>query len=177
MSAIYEITKKLRDGTLSTKTKIPPFKKVVHVGHSFGSALTYELVAKYPSISDGIVLTGFSANGSYLPMVSAGMNWQLAKSNSKRFKHLPNGYVTWADEGNNQYGFFKPGRYVFSEHPFPFPGYFQEAKHNDATSYCQNSPHLALPQNLIANCETTASIPKSSTGQRTTSSRRLWGNY
>ena len=119
MSAIYEVTKKLRAGTLPNVHQ--PFAKVVHVGHSFGSVLTYELVAMHSDISDGIILTGYSQNGSYVPMTSAGMNWQLARLNQPaRFDSLPSGYVTWADIGSNQYGFFSPGRFdhgilVYSE--------------------------------------------------------------
>ncbi|KAI9699488.1 MAG: hypothetical protein M1836_003099 [Candelina mexicana] len=33
--------------------------KVVHVGHSFGSFLTSALIAKYPSLTDGVILTGY----------------------------------------------------------------------------------------------------------------------
>ena len=102
------MTKQLRDGSLPTVHK--SFDKVVHVGHSFGSALTYELVAMYPNISDGIILTGYSQNGTYVPVISAGMNWQLARLNQPaRFRSLPSGYLTWANMGSNQYGFFTPG--------------------------------------------------------------------
>lgn len=57
------------------------FSKVVHVGHSFGSAQTYGLVDKYPTISDGIVLTGFSMNSSFVGLFVAGSNFMQANSN------------------------------------------------------------------------------------------------
>ena len=64
----------------------------------------------YPNISDGIILTGYSQNGTYVPVISAGMNWQLARLNQPaRFRSLPSGYLTWANMGSNQYGFFTPG--------------------------------------------------------------------
>jgi len=108
MSAIYEVTKRLRAGELPDVQK--KFEKIVHVGHSFGSILTYELVAMHPDISDGIILTGYSQNGSYVPAISAGMNWQVARMNQPaRFGNHSTGYLTWSNLGSNQYGFFKPG--------------------------------------------------------------------
>lgn len=110
MSAIYEVTKRLRAGDLPDVQK--KFKKIVHVGHSFGSALTYELVAMHPNISDGIILTGYSQNGTYVAAISAGMNWQIARMNQPlRFGNHSMGYLTWANMGSNQYGFFSPGHF------------------------------------------------------------------
>ncbi len=108
MSAIYEVTKRLRAGDLPDVQK--KFEKIVHVGHSFGSILTYELVAMHPDISDGIILTGYSQNGTYVSAISAGMNWQVARMNQPaRFGNHSTGYLTWSNLGSNQYGFFKPG--------------------------------------------------------------------
>jgi len=79
MSAIYEITKKLRNGTVPHVPQA--FETVVHVGHSFGSILTYNMVAKYPHASDGIVLTGYSQNASFLFATIADWNSKLARLN------------------------------------------------------------------------------------------------
>ena len=49
--------------------------------HSFGSAQTYALVNMYPTISDGIVLTGFSMNGSFVGLFGAGSNFEQAYLN------------------------------------------------------------------------------------------------
>lgn len=49
--------------------------------HSFGSAQTYALVNMYPSISDGIVLTGFSMNGSFVGFFGAGGDFVQANLN------------------------------------------------------------------------------------------------
>jgi pimeloyl-ACP methyl ester carboxylesterase len=69
----------LRSGTFpGVKRK---FTKVVHVGHSFGSAQTYALANLYPDITDGIVLTGFTTNGSFLNLFAAGGNFQQASLN------------------------------------------------------------------------------------------------
>ncbi|KAH7336492.1 hypothetical protein BKA65DRAFT_527260 [Rhexocercosporidium sp. MPI-PUGE-AT-0058] len=55
--------------------------KVVHVGHSFGSAQTYSLANLYPELTDGIILTGFSMNASFVPFFAAGANFQQANLN------------------------------------------------------------------------------------------------
>jgi len=49
--------------------------------HSFGSAHTYALVNTYPHISDGIVLTGFSLNGSFVGLFGAGGDFVQANLN------------------------------------------------------------------------------------------------
>ena len=69
----------LRNGTFPGVNHA--FSKVIHVGHSFGSAQTYALVNLYPDISDGIVLTGFSLNGSFVGYFSAGADFVLANLN------------------------------------------------------------------------------------------------
>lgn len=57
------------------------FSKIVHVGHSFGSAQTFALTAMNPGISDGIVLTGFSANSSFMPYFATGADFVMANLN------------------------------------------------------------------------------------------------
>jgi pimeloyl-ACP methyl ester carboxylesterase len=70
VEALAELTRKLRDGSMpgcnSSATK------VIHIGHSFGSVQSYALSAKYPTLSDGLVLTGWSTNSSYLNLFTAG---------------------------------------------------------------------------------------------------------
>ncbi|KAL8670558.1 MAG: hypothetical protein Q9168_004906 [Polycauliona sp. 1 TL-2023] len=79
MSALYELTKMLRNGTLPN---VPhAFSKIVHVGHSFGSALSYLLAVMHPTASDGLILTGFSQNGSFLPSTVASWDNKLARLN------------------------------------------------------------------------------------------------
>lgn len=46
-------------------TGLAPPTKIVHVGHSFGSVLTSALIALYPDITDGAIITGYFA-GKYL---------------------------------------------------------------------------------------------------------------
>lgn len=79
LSAIYEITKMLRMGTLPNVPRA--FTKVVHVGHSFGSQLSYNLAAMYPNVTDGLILTGFSMNSSFTPTIIASWDDKLARLN------------------------------------------------------------------------------------------------
>ncbi|KAA8614580.1 MhpC hydrolase or acyltransferase alpha beta hydrolase superfamily [Pyrenophora tritici-repentis] len=79
VEALNEVTLMLRNG------KIPeigrPYKKVVHVGHSFGSVQTFWLSALYPKNTDGIILTGFGGASQYLAYVIAGWNLHSARLN------------------------------------------------------------------------------------------------
>ena len=94
-SAIYELTMMLRKATLPS---VPhAFTKVVHVGHSFGSALSYNLAASYPGASDGLILTGYSSNGSFFPATVAAWDSKLARLNQPlRFGNISYSAVTEA---------------------------------------------------------------------------------
>lgn len=80
VSALNEIISMLRNGTFPSVSH--KFGKVVSVGHSFGSAQTYLLTALYPGAVDGIALTGFSMNGTWLAQTLADWNLHLARLNS-----------------------------------------------------------------------------------------------
>ena len=108
IAALHELTQMLRAGTFPSALG-HAFQKVIHVGHSFGSAQTYGLVAMYPSDSDGIVLTGFSMNGSFIGLFFAGVNFVQAKENQPRLDSYVNGYLVYSDIEANQYLFFYPG--------------------------------------------------------------------
>jgi pimeloyl-ACP methyl ester carboxylesterase len=79
VEATAKLTQMLRSGTFPSVNRT--YSTVVHVGHSFGSAQTYSLVNKYPELSDGIVLTGFSMNSSFVGLFAAGNNLQQARLN------------------------------------------------------------------------------------------------
>ena len=79
VEALAAMTRMLRNGTLPTVDHA--FTRVVHVGHSFGSAQSHSLAAKYPNLSDGLVLTGFSLNASFVGYFGAGSNFQQARLN------------------------------------------------------------------------------------------------
>lgn len=92
------------------------FKKVVHVGHSFGAAQTYALANMYPHATDGIVLTGFSMNGSFVGFFQLGANFMIARHNQpvkfgSKGQNLPSGYLLSGDAEADQTLFLLPGRY------------------------------------------------------------------
>jgi len=82
ISALYQLNSMLRMGTLPT---VPhAFNEsgtIVNVGHSFGSQQSYALAAMYPNVTDALILTGFSFNGSALLPTVAGFNAKIARLN------------------------------------------------------------------------------------------------
>ena len=79
LSVIYELTKMLRNSSLQD---VPySFCKIIHVGHSFGSSLLYNLASQYPTASDGLILTGFSLSETYVGTAIASFNSQIASLN------------------------------------------------------------------------------------------------
>lgn len=87
VAATAELTRMLRNGTFPGVNQ--SFTKAVHVGHSFGSAQTYSLANLYPELTDGIILTGFSMNSSFVPFFAAGANFQQANRNQPlRFSNI-----------------------------------------------------------------------------------------
>ena len=81
----------------SGKFCAPP-KKVVLVGHSFGSGVSNAVLAASPGIVDGAVLTGI---GYDIPDSAVTVEaWQpkLARLQSPgRWRQLDGGYITWVD--------------------------------------------------------------------------------
>lgn len=63
---------------------------------------------RYPDISDGIGLTGFSQNGSFLPFFLLGGNFVQANKNPALASYV-NGYIAPADASGVQTNFFAPG--------------------------------------------------------------------
>ena len=78
LAAIYQVTNMLRAGAVNG---VPAPKNIVHVGHSFGSVLSYALVDAYPDASDGLVLTGFSPSNATLNSFQAALDAKLARLN------------------------------------------------------------------------------------------------
>lgn len=106
LAILAELTKLLRTGKLHKD--IPAPKKVVHIGHSFGSQLSNALAASSdgPSLSDAIVLTGFSYETQYTKWFAISTAYHIAAQNQpKRFGGRSTGYLTWGDKFYNQYSF------------------------------------------------------------------------
>ncbi|KAI0152500.1 Alpha/beta hydrolase family-domain-containing protein [Hypoxylon sp. NC0597] len=109
VAALHALTTQLR------QTAVPgieaSYDKVLHVGHSYGSVQTWALTAMYEGISDGIVLTGFSEAGDFVPYFMLGGNYVLAHDASPALASYPPGYLASADMTAVQIGFFAPGNF------------------------------------------------------------------
>lgn len=82
VSALYRLNSMLRMGNLPTVDHaFNESGTIVNVGHSFGSQQSYTLAAMYPNITDALILTGFSFNGSGLPATAVGFNAKIARLN------------------------------------------------------------------------------------------------
>jgi pimeloyl-ACP methyl ester carboxylesterase len=102
---LAEISRLVQTGELHKRISKP--EKLVHVGHSFGSLITNGLVAAHPSLSDGVVLTGFSHNTSWTPLFELCLGFELARTNNlARFRGYDSGYLTWGNEYDNQCAFY-----------------------------------------------------------------------
>jgi pimeloyl-ACP methyl ester carboxylesterase len=72
----------LRQGTLpSVAYAFNTSGSIVNVGHSWGSQLTYGLSSLHPNVTDAVVLTGFSTNGSFANGLTASTNSEIASLN------------------------------------------------------------------------------------------------
>lgn len=116
VAALKALTDKLRAGTIPGAAK---FAKVLHVGHSFGSVQSYVLSAQYPSISDGLGLTGFAQNGSFLSQFLLGGNFRGAQV-YPQFATLPRGYLAPASEQGVHINFFSPHEFDPAILPFAY---------------------------------------------------------
>jgi len=105
VAALKALTDKLRAGEIPG---VPGFKKVLHIGHSFGSVQSYALSAMYPEITDGLGLTGFSQNGTFLPFFQLGGGFTQANLNPA-LSAFPNGYLAPATASAVQTNFFAEG--------------------------------------------------------------------
>ncbi|KUI57315.1 hypothetical protein VP1G_04640 [Cytospora mali] len=108
IAALYSLTEKLREGSVDGIET--GFDKVVHVGHSFGSIQSYSLAMLYPRVSDGLVLTGFSHAGQFIPYWDLSANLVPANSLST-FKDYQDGYIADGDVSAVQSNLFAPGAF------------------------------------------------------------------
>lgn len=86
-------------------------KRVIHVGHSYGSVLTIALLSSSPELSDGAVLTGFLYTNQLAGAGPASWGFEYAAENDSRFKDRGSGYIVQATRANVQLSFFKKGSF------------------------------------------------------------------
>lgn len=128
LTVLSTLTSILRQGGLKDSGVLTP-KKVLHVGHSWGSELSNALAAlpQGNTLSDGLILTAFSHQFQYAGYFIASTNFHLASSDQPhRFSKRSSGYLTWGDKFANQYaflsyGFFDPEVLAYAESTkYPF---------------------------------------------------------
>lgn len=107
IAALQGLTTQLRQGGIKgINTK---YKKVAHIGHSFGSVMTYALANVSPQLTDAIVLTGFTQVPNYLPLFAYGNNFIPVKKNSDLADNYPAGYMCPESDVGVQTQFFAEG--------------------------------------------------------------------
>ena len=87
------------------------FDKIIHVGHSLGSFISYGLTALYPDLSDAVVLTGFLANKEAFNsrMTARGLEYG-PQNDPVLFADCRSGYIVPGTEYALQSGFFSARR-------------------------------------------------------------------
>lgn len=122
IQALRAMTEMVKDGSLCG---VPgKFNKLVHVGHSFGSIMSYGLTSMYPNLSDAVILTGFSQAPNYMPLFALGGNFAPVSS----VDTLKGKYAT---------GYIAPFSSIGVHTQFFGPGDFSEEMLDDATKHGQ----------------------------------------
>ncbi|QPH02501.1 hypothetical protein C2857_006711 [Epichloe festucae Fl1] len=85
------------------------YEKTVHLGHSFGSAMTFGLSAMYPDVTDGIVLTGFSQVPQFMAYFVLGANFAPVKEIESLADQYDVGYIAPKSSIGVHINFFGPG--------------------------------------------------------------------
>ncbi|TFA98229.1 hypothetical protein CCMA1212_010050 [Trichoderma ghanense] len=106
LAALTQLSTLLRSG--SVKGVDAKFDKFVHVGHSFGSAMTYNFINQNPGFSDAAVLTGYSQNPGFLAGFALGGNFKPVKEISSLAGSYPAGYVGVPSTIGFEIQFFAP---------------------------------------------------------------------
>lgn len=83
------------------------FEKIIHVGHSYGSSITYSLSVTSPQLTDGVVLTGFTHARDTAGLAPIALHLVDAQSRSE-YAH---GYTLQGDKTAVHTIFFSPGNF------------------------------------------------------------------
>ncbi|KAI1039594.1 hypothetical protein LB505_009556 [Fusarium chuoi] len=123
IAILKELTVLARDGNLLHSSKVTGKrpqkgfydykpKKVVHIGHSFGSATTSGLLSLHGNFSDGAILTGFLPNNQSGKVGANTFGFEFAREHDpKRFGDRPGGYAVQASLSSTQQIFLKKGSF------------------------------------------------------------------
>lgn len=110
LAALKALTEKAAAGKLCMKQK-HKYDSIAHVGHSFGSAMTYNFANLYPELTKGIILQGFSQAPGFLNYFAVGGNFVPVSSiSSLKHKYEP-GYIGVESKVGTHINFFGPGNF------------------------------------------------------------------
>jgi hypothetical protein len=109
VAALRQLTTNLRNCN-ATRDITANYQRILHVGHSFGSMLIYGITALDWTILDGIALTAFSKNGSFVPDFVYGADFVPANVTTTG-KSWPAGYYAAGSVDTLQIDFFAPGNF------------------------------------------------------------------
>ena len=102
------ISEMVRAGEISSyASNSIAFDKIIHLGHSYGSFVTYAFTSLYPTLSDAVVLTGFIDSNEIGQNRQTAMGLEYApESDPKLFGEFSSGYVVSGTKSAMQTGFF-----------------------------------------------------------------------
>ncbi|KAI5840773.1 Alpha/Beta hydrolase protein [Morchella snyderi] len=105
LEILTQLTTLIREGSIGIG--YTP-EKVIHVGHSYGSVLSNRLAVDTPELSDGLILTGYGHNSTWLQGSLVPWGFQIARlQDPVRFANFESEYLTWATKWSNQFFFLK----------------------------------------------------------------------
>ncbi|KAE8446761.1 hypothetical protein EG329_011666 [Mollisiaceae sp. DMI_Dod_QoI] len=112
LAILQQLTIFLRSGKYTGDIDGTP-SKIVHVGHSFGSAISNALIATSPQLSDAAILAGIAydpevASGTFVEALALRIATLQAPG---KWPGRDNEYLTWADSAANVAAFFIGGSY------------------------------------------------------------------
>jgi len=97
---LYSFAKKAKPADAAFETLTKP-KKVIHIGHSFGSFLTSAFIANYCELSDGAIITGYLYTKFLASAGSTSFEVEYAATGHPPFDR-PSGYVV-SEEWHSEY--------------------------------------------------------------------------
>ena len=104
MAKSGELMKKVPSSNIDTSQS---FNKVIHIGHSFGSILSLSLLATYPDVSDGAVITGMILNNESTQLKLTTFGPEYARTHDpKLYSDFGSGYFIQNSLVTLQSGFF-----------------------------------------------------------------------
>ncbi|RYP03671.1 hypothetical protein DL765_010432 [Monosporascus sp. GIB2] len=94
---LYKFAENVKPADAAFKALTKP-RKIVHVGHSFGSFLTSAFIANYGPLSDGAIITGYLLTQCLASAGSTSFNVEYAATSNPSYKR-PSGYVVCQKSG------------------------------------------------------------------------------